>query len=200
MPDSPSTVFVDVRCQILDAAEVRFRQYGYGKTTMSEIAKDVAMSAANIYRYFESKQDLGAACCGRWNEERLDVLRRAVRGPGRSAAQRLTDFVIANLHVTHKMVQEQPRLYEMVENITLERPELIREKVDSARALLAELIAYGNTTGEFAVENVQDMAAYVHASMVVFEVPIFAHLYSLEYFEQAARGVTGLLVKGLATR
>ncbi len=88
----------------------------------------------------------------------------------------------------------------MVENITLERPEHIHEKVDSAQALLAELIAYGNTTGEFAVENVQDMAAYVHASIGVFEAPIFAHLYPLEYFEQAARGVTELLSKGLAIR
>lgn len=94
----------------MDAAQARFRQFGYGKTTMSELAKDVAMSAANIYRYFESKQDLGAVCCGRWNEERLDLLRRAVRGPHRSAAQRLADFVAANLHMTHKLALEQPRM------------------------------------------------------------------------------------------
>ena len=200
MAANPTPETDATRDQILDAAEIRFRQYGYGKTTMSEIAKDVAMSAANIYRYFENKQDLGAACCGRWNEERLEVLRQTVRGPGRTASQRLEEFVVANLHVTHKQASEQPRVYEMVENITRERPELVHDKIDAVRALLAELIAYGNTTGEFDVEDVQSAAAYVHASLVVFEVPIFAHLYPLDYFEEAARGVTELLVKGLGTR
>jgi AcrR family transcriptional regulator len=52
---------VDARLQILDAAHRRFSAYGFGKTTMAEIADDVGMSAANLYRYFENKLDLGAA-------------------------------------------------------------------------------------------------------------------------------------------
>lgn len=35
---------------ILKAAVNRFREYGYNKTTMAEIAKDIGMSTANIYR------------------------------------------------------------------------------------------------------------------------------------------------------
>jgi len=49
------------REQILSAATGRFERYGYGKTTMAEIAGDCEMSAANLYRYFESKLDIGAA-------------------------------------------------------------------------------------------------------------------------------------------
>lgn len=197
---SSSTVLDEVRERILDAAEARFRQFGYGKTTMTEIAGDVAMSAANIYRYFQSKQELGAACCSRWMQERVDVLRVAVRGGDRSAAQRLEDFVIANLHFTHKLASEQPRVHEMVENMTRERPDLVHDKIAAVDVLLAELIAYGNTTAEFDVDDVQTTAAHVHAAIVLFEVPIFAHLYSLEYFETTARGVAGLLVRGLGRR
>ena len=43
----------EIRTQILDAAEARFRTYGFGKTTMAEIASDIDMSTANLYRYFE---------------------------------------------------------------------------------------------------------------------------------------------------
>ena len=40
--------------QIIAAAEKRFFYYGFGKTTMAEIASDCDMSPANIYRFFVS--------------------------------------------------------------------------------------------------------------------------------------------------
>jgi len=48
----------ETRQLILDAAFERFGHYGYNKTTMVEIAQDVGMSAANLYRYFENKQEI----------------------------------------------------------------------------------------------------------------------------------------------
>ena len=60
-----------IRTDILDAAEQRLRTYGYGKTTMAEIATDVGMSAANLYRYFENKLDIGAALAQRCFCERF---------------------------------------------------------------------------------------------------------------------------------
>ncbi|MGO6907884.1 helix-turn-helix domain-containing protein, partial [Rhizobium ruizarguesonis] len=38
--------------RILDAAERLFRHYGYSKTTVADIARDLGMSPANIYRFF----------------------------------------------------------------------------------------------------------------------------------------------------
>ena len=49
---------LDVRSQIIEAANARFKHYGYGKTTMAEIAADSGMSAANLYRYFKNKQEI----------------------------------------------------------------------------------------------------------------------------------------------
>ena len=51
----------EIQQRILHAAEERFQQYGYNKTTMAEIARDCDMSAANLYRYFENKLAIGAA-------------------------------------------------------------------------------------------------------------------------------------------
>jgi TetR/AcrR family transcriptional repressor of uid operon len=44
------------REQVLDAAEACFVRNGFDRATMQDIAREAAMSAANIYRYFESKE------------------------------------------------------------------------------------------------------------------------------------------------
>jgi Bacterial regulatory proteins, tetR family. len=45
-PLNPASESEEIRRRILDAAEARFRVYGYRKTTMAEIAEDTDMSAA----------------------------------------------------------------------------------------------------------------------------------------------------------
>jgi len=44
--------------KILEAAHQRFLHYGYSKTTMNEIAGDIAMSKALLYYYFPDKSQL----------------------------------------------------------------------------------------------------------------------------------------------
>ena len=76
----------ETRSRILDAAEARFRTYGYGKTTMAEIAADVDMSAANLYRFFENKLDIGAALAQHCFDEREKPLVEIVNAKSTSAA------------------------------------------------------------------------------------------------------------------
>lgn len=53
-----------IKTQILDAAMNRFARFGFGKTTMAEIAKECDMSAGNLYRYYENKAEIAAGCAG----------------------------------------------------------------------------------------------------------------------------------------
>src|SRR5262245_64272251 len=46
----------DTRERILVVAERLFRQIGYQKTTVADIAKELRMSPANVYRFFDSKK------------------------------------------------------------------------------------------------------------------------------------------------
>ncbi len=43
---------------IIEAASRRFEQYGYSKTTLEEVARDVGIGKATIYHYFSGKKDL----------------------------------------------------------------------------------------------------------------------------------------------
>src|SRR5258708_33824379 len=46
----------DTRERILVVAERLFREIGYQKTTVADIAKVLRMSPANVYRFFDSKK------------------------------------------------------------------------------------------------------------------------------------------------
>jgi len=187
-----------VREQIVDAAEARFQTYGYRKTTMAEIAADCGMSAANLYRYFENKQDIAAACAGRCMAERIELLRRAIDQPGLRTAQRLEAFALTLLHYTHQFASEQPHINELVETIATERLDAVQHKNQAEQALIAELLTQGNARGEFHVPDVAATARHVHASLLAFGMPIFMGLYPLQEFEELARGTAQLLVRGLA--
>lgn len=49
------------RVAIIEAAKKRFSHFGVGKTTMNEIADDLAISKASLYYYFPDKLSLYAA-------------------------------------------------------------------------------------------------------------------------------------------
>jgi AcrR family transcriptional regulator len=42
----------EVRARILEVAEEQFRSIGYHKTSVAVIALELAMSRANVYRFF----------------------------------------------------------------------------------------------------------------------------------------------------
>ena len=47
-----------IKSQIVAAAKKRFTHFGYGKTTMAEVAADCGMSPGNLYRFFPGKLDI----------------------------------------------------------------------------------------------------------------------------------------------
>ena len=55
----------DVRERILVTAERLFREIGYQKTTVADIAKALQMSPANVYRFFDSKKSINAGVARR---------------------------------------------------------------------------------------------------------------------------------------
>lgn len=190
----------EARQLILDAAFERFGHYGYNKTTMAEIAQDVGMSAANLYRYFENKQEIAAACANMCMSERIELLRQAVRQPSLTAAQRLDNYVKTMLYHSHQAFSEEAKINEIVAFITHERADIVHQKIAAQRALIAEVLAYGNETGEFDVADVIATAQAVHATLVLFDVPLFMSLYPLQEFEEKAKGVVNLLIQGLKKR
>src|SRR6478736_184224 len=67
----------DTKQIIVDTAERFFRDIGYQKTTVADIAKSLRMSPANVYRFFDSKKSINEAVAERYMGE-LEALVTAI--------------------------------------------------------------------------------------------------------------------------
>jgi AcrR family transcriptional regulator len=78
----------EVRARILDVAEERFRRVGYHKTSVADIASELGMSPANVYRFFSSRDAINEAICRRVVKEVADIAfasRARTRPPWKSS-------------------------------------------------------------------------------------------------------------------
>jgi AcrR family transcriptional regulator len=187
----------ETRSRIIDAAETRFRSYGYGKTTMAEIATDVGMSAANLYRFFENKLDIGAALAQRCFGEREKMILEVVNNPELTAAQKLEGLVLAILRYTHGQFSTEPKMNELVEIIITKRQDLVQNKINRDQELVIEILRQGQEAGDFVIDDLNRSAEAVRNATIKFCMPLFMFMYPLEEFERMAKEVVQLLLKGL---
>ncbi|MBB3977653.1 AcrR family transcriptional regulator [Rhizobium azooxidifex] len=151
--------------RILDAAERLFRHYGYSKTTVADIARDLGMSTANIYRFFASKQDIHQALCSRMLQAAYD-LARSVAGEPASAAERLRRYASTQHKMTVDTMLDQEKVHEMVV-VAIERDwHVIEKHIIRLHAIVAEIIADGIATGEFRPQDPEIASKCFGASLV----------------------------------
>jgi AcrR family transcriptional regulator len=189
-----------VREQILESAWKHFAQYGYGKTTMAEIAKDCHMSAANLYRFFKNKEDIGMALACQCLGQKEQRLREVIKRPGLNAAQRLQTFVLELFHYTYEQFHDQPRINELVDTIMKEYADVVTQHKKMARSLLATILTEGNQTGEFDIRDPAKTADTLMTATTIFCVPYFIGWHTKEEFECLAKDMVDTFIRGLAKR
>ena len=83
---------VETRARIVETAEKLFREIGFQKTTVADIARELRMSPANVYRFFGSKAEINGAVARHLLSSIADASVAIVEGPG-SAGDRLRALV-----------------------------------------------------------------------------------------------------------
>jgi AcrR family transcriptional regulator len=160
----------DTRERILVVAERLFRQIGYQKTTVADIAKELRMSPANVYRFFESKKAIHESVARSLMGEVEEVAKAIVTKPG-PAATRLREL----LTTIHRMNSERyvgdSKLHEMVEIAMEESWEVCVAHMQAVTESIAGVIAQGVASGEFVAPDVPLAALCVCTGMMRFFHP-----------------------------
>ena len=78
----------DTRARIMETAEALFRRLGFAKTAVADIAAELRMSPANVYRFFPSKNAIVEAICRRCLTEVEEKAWAVARSKGTAAVPR----------------------------------------------------------------------------------------------------------------
>jgi AcrR family transcriptional regulator len=163
----------DTRERILMVAERLFRELGYQKTTVGDIAKALHMSPANVYRFFDSKKAIHEGVARVLMGE-VEVAAQAILAKPGPATPRLREL----LATIHRMNSERfvgdSKLHEMVEIAMEESWEVCVAHMQTIVEAIGGVIAQGAASGEFDVTDVplaamctcQAMLGYFHPQMI----------------------------------
>ncbi len=157
----------ETRTRIVETAERLFREIGFQKTTVADIARALRMSPANVYRFFGSKAEIHVAVARQLMSEVETAARRIAHGPG-SAAQRLRALILSIESMNADRYIGDRKLHDMVEAALDQHWPAIDEHIDRVDALFEAVIAAGMDSGEFARGDALLAAKLVHTACIRF--------------------------------
>ncbi len=158
--------------RILDVAEEHFRRVGYAKTAIADLAEDLGMSSANIYRYFPSKGAINEAICARMLAECEALMDRIMAGPG-SAGERLRSLLLTIYAYNSRCYVAERRMHDMVAVAMEEDWGAVKQHIEDIVARIGRLIGEGVAAGEFRpVDDIPALAFTVKQATVTIMHPL----------------------------
>jgi AcrR family transcriptional regulator len=159
----------EARARILGAAEERFRRVGHQRTSVADIAAELGVSPASIYRFFPSRIAINESFCGR-------LMNRLPTSPVRSHAPPATeklDQLLTTIHDHIKMmlVKAKP-MHDLIVAATQENWPIIQAHIERMLMILEAIMREGADAGEFDVEDAAQAARPVRSEFVPFFHPI----------------------------
>ena len=156
------------REEILLAAERKFSQNGFFKTSMAEIAEDAQFAMGTVYRFFKSKEDIYISLVEAKVEELLRLLEEATQSrlPAqeklRAVIQVKLAFADQNRAFFRIYVSEWSGFEWTVKSAFGER---VWKRYLAQIDLVANLIKEGIKTGEFRKVNPKDTSLAFHGML-----------------------------------
>lgn len=196
----PLETLDDTAKQILAAASRRFLHYGFKKTTMSEIADDCNMSTGNLYRYFPSKLDIAETFVRVLRRETIDALEAIVSDASLTPAEKIRRSFRHKFRVAYDRFHNNPKAYELSNELIVERPKLAVEWEYAECLVIGEMLAEGETRGDFFVGDTSRMAKIFQDTVFRFTGPAVIHEGEYSEIEEELDAVLELALDGLKCR
>ena len=196
----PNEHLDEIATQILDAASCRFLHYGYGKTTMSEIAKDCNMSTGNLYRYFPSKLDIAEMFVRVLRREQVVKLRTVLEASDSSPSEMLREFFLLKFKISYDRFHDKPKAFELSSELLSQRPKVALEWKSAEGRVLEEILRLGAADGSFAVDDVALTTKVLQDTSYRFTSPAVFHEGEFDELVIELNGVIDLALDALSYR
>jgi AcrR family transcriptional regulator len=191
----------DTRLRIMAVAEELFRRLGFAKTTVADIAAELKMSPANVYRFFPSKNAIVEAICRVCLNEVEDKAWTVARSKA-PAAQRLERLVLEILAYHKENLITEQRVNDLVLAAIEHSWETIHAHKEAMLAVTELILRDGIAAGEFDPVDPRQTAGLIQRSVVCFTHPLMLGqcIEEGEDVEAEARATVRFLLRAITPR
>jgi AcrR family transcriptional regulator len=164
------TIEMDTRTRVIVTAEKLFREIGYQKTTVADIAKMLKMSPANVYRFFDSKKAIHEAVANRLMGE-VEAAVEKIAHEALQPKDRLREMLTTIHHMNSERYIGDNKLHEMVAIAMEENWHACEAHIHRIQAQIGVVVADGMASGDFKPGDAAIVAKCVCAAMTRFFHP-----------------------------
>jgi AcrR family transcriptional regulator len=191
----------DTRARIMQTAEALFRRLGYAKTAVADIASELGMSPANVYRFFSSKNAIVEAICKHCLSEVEEKAWTAARSKA-PAAERMERLVLEILAYHKENFATEQRVNEMVVAAIESSWDAIHAHKRVMHNVAELILRDGIAAGEFDPVDPSETAELILRSVLVFTHPLLLGqcLEEGQDVEAEARASVRFLLRAITPR
>ena len=188
------------RAQILEAARLHFRDFGYAKTTVADLASAIGVSAAYVYRFFDSKRSIGEAICAQTLGGIVSKL-DALSAEPVSASEKIHRFYRLLLDNGYDLLIKQRRMHDLVASSITEHWESGQQYRAAISDVLRRIVMAGRSDGEFESETpLSEVVTALAQTAVPFAHPLLLEERELKELRSNASAVSAMAVRSLRSR
>jgi AcrR family transcriptional regulator len=187
----------DIRDQIVAAANEHFSQYGYAKTTVSDLAKAIGFSKAYIYKFFDSKQAIGEAICSHCLSQMIAAVEQAINVEGISPTERFRRLVKTLIATGVSLFFNDRKLYDIAAFSASERWPSSQVYDAQIKHFVLQIVREGRELGEFERKTPLDETVdAIHLALRPFINPLLLQ-HNLDFVEDAPGLISNLVLRSL---
>jgi AcrR family transcriptional regulator len=187
----------NVRTQIVEAAAEHFSRYGYEKTTVSDLAKEIGFSKAYIYKFFDSKQAIGEVICSNCLNAILEAINEAMLGAP-TASERFRRMFKAAVEESVHLFFHDRKLYDIAAAAAGEEWQAVTAYQDQVKKIILQIIREGRETGEFERKTpIDETTNAIYLVMHPYMNPLLLQ-HNLSLADEVPVILSGLVLRSLA--
>ncbi|SFK62415.1 DNA-binding transcriptional regulator, AcrR family [Methylocapsa palsarum] len=152
---------------IVEVAENLFRQLGFQKTTVADIARELQMSPANVYRFFASKSEINEAVARRLLVEIETAVKDVAKSRG-PASKNIHNIIATIETLNAQRFSSDRKLHDLLETAYNEHWPIVAAHIEVIDKALAQVLSAGMAAGEFKKGDAELIAILVRSACVRF--------------------------------
>jgi AcrR family transcriptional regulator len=192
---------VDRRDEILDAAERLYDALGFEKVTVTDVARALGMSPANLYRSFANRQAIDEAVTSRALSGVEDAAWRVARG---ASADPIRTFELLCRDIALKMrdlLFKSGRSSDLCLAATRGNWPPVQQFMDTLHGLIRHVIAEGQRQGVMRADlPLEETTAATFTAMAKVWHPVMLDTFGVTHLESETAGITRLVLEALKTK